>query len=104
MYFHANIENQLKEIFSNITLTKNTCNKLSDLQDFIDGRIYKALLTSEDSDLFKNNQAFTFILNTEGISLCTKSNLTLWPFYLAINEIPKEDRFLINNVVLAGTY
>ena len=93
MYFHANIENQLKEIFLNITLTKNTCNELSDLHDFFDGNIYKALLTSEDGDLFKKNQAFTFILNTDGISLCTKSNLTLWPFYLAINEIPKEDRF-----------
>ena len=44
------------------------------------------------------------ILNTDGVSLCTKSKLTMWPFFLAINECSKEDRFLINNVVLAGQH
>jgi hypothetical protein len=41
-------------------------------------------------------------MNTDGISICTKSKLTIWPFYLAINEIIKEDRFIIQNMVLAG--
>ncbi len=104
MYFHANIETQLKEIFLPTIVKPFRGNDVNDLYDITDGKIYKSLLASENGELFKNRQAFTFILNTDGISLCTKSNLTMWPFYLAINEIQKEDRFLINNVVLAGSY
>ena len=104
MYFHANIENQLKDIFENTTLSKNNVNNENELHDFFDGQIYKNLLKSEDGVSFKNGKAFSLILNTDGVSLCTKSKLTMWPFFLAINEISKEDRFLINNVVLAGQH
>ena len=95
MYFHANIETQLKEIFLHTIVKPFRGNDVNDLYDITDGKIYKSLLASENGELFKNRQAFTFILNTDGISLCTKSYLT---------EIQKEDRFLINNVVLAGSY
>jgi hypothetical protein len=103
MYYHANIENQLKEIFKNASILKyKPSNNENELTDFIDGKIYRKLLESEDGELFKKNEAFSFIINTDGISVCSKSKLTIWPFYLAINEIPIEDRFLIENMVLAG--
>ena len=102
MYYHANIENQLREICQNASFLKYTRNNETELTDFIDGQIYKNLIESEDGELFKRNEAFSLVLNTDGISVCNKSKLTIWPFYLAINEIHKEDRFLIENMVLAG--
>ena len=41
-------------------------------------------------------------MNTDGIALAEKSNLSLWPIFLAINEIPIEERFCIDNVIVAG--
>jgi hypothetical protein len=36
------------------------------------------------------------------ISTYNKSKITIWPFYLTINEIRIEERFLVENMVLAG--
>lgn len=104
MYYHCNIEKQLCEILKNVNLANPNLAKKSDfeLTDITDGSIYKTLLQSEDGDLLKNHEAFTFLLNTDGISVCSKSKLTIWPFFLAINEIPKDERFLIENMILGG--
>jgi hypothetical protein len=102
MYYHPKIEKQIIEIFKNIKIPKYEQDNSEDLTDIKDGTIYKNLLESEDGELFKNNEAFSFLLNTDGISVCSKSKLTIWPFFLAINEIPKEERFLIENMILAG--
>jgi hypothetical protein len=74
----------------------------NELVDVYDGRLYKELLASEDGESFKRKEAFCFLLNTDGISICDKSKITIWPIYLVINEIPIEERFCIKNVILAG--
>jgi len=79
-------------------------NLTNDLVDITDGSIYKKLLESEDSHLFENKKAFTFTLNTDGISPYKKSKLTIWPVFLVINELPLEKRFSIDNIVLAGNF
>ena len=103
MYYHSNIEKQLIEIFKNVDMDKYKlkCNE-NELSDITDGRIYRKLLMSEDGDLFRKKEAFSFLLNTDGISVCSKSKLTIWPFFLALIELPKEERYLIENMVLAG--
>ena len=104
MYYHCDIEMQLKDIFKYVKIPKyKPRDNPLDLIDISDGRIYKNILQSEDGDFFKNNEAFSFLLNTDGISVCSKSKLTIWPFYLAVNEIPIAERFLIENMVLAGS-
>ena len=70
--------------------------------DIRDGRIYKKLINSEHGNEFKNQTAFSFILNTDGISPMKKSKLTIWPVFLVINELPIESRFCIDNIILAG--
>ena len=50
----------------------------------------------------RKNNIYTFILNTDGISKCSKSQLTIWPIYLAISEIPEGERFCLENVVVGG--
>ena len=53
MYYHANIENQLKEIFKNASILKcQPSNNENELTDFIDGKIYRKLLESEDGEFF----------------------------------------------------
>ena len=101
MYYHVNID-KLKEIFKRDRILNYEQNSDGISEDFIDGEIYKNLIASEDGESFRQKRAFSFIINTDGISICTKSKLTIWPFYLAINEIVKEDRFSIQKMVLAG--
>lgn len=68
------------------------------ISDIKDGSLYKAFL-SNFKDLANVN---SFMLNTDGISICDKSNLSIWPVYLAINEIDIGDRFCIDNIIIAG--
>ena len=72
--------------------------------DFLDGQLYKNILASEDGPLFYNKEAFTFLINTDGISHYASSNLQIWPIYLAINELPLEKRYSVENVILAGIF
>jgi hypothetical protein len=44
------------------------------------------------------------MLNTDGISICDKSNLSIWPFYLEINELNIGKRFCIDNIIIAGIW
>ncbi|CAF0992928.1 unnamed protein product [Brachionus calyciflorus] len=76
--------------------------KSDKISDVTDGRIYQQLLESDDAYLFRNNRAFSFCLNTDGISLCNKSKITIWPVYLNINEIPIQSRYSLENTILAG--
>jgi hypothetical protein len=48
------------------------------------------------------NQTFTFLTNVDGISLCDKSKQSLWPVILVIIELPKEIRYCLQNVIIAG--
>jgi hypothetical protein len=66
------------------------------LSDIPDGNIYKNFMNSKSN----RNNNYTFICNTDGISKCSKSQLTIWLIYLAINEIPEGERFCLENVVI----
>lgn len=73
------------------------------LSDVTDGRNYKKLLNEHDEGRYiRKREAFTLLINTDGISLSTKSNITIWPIYLCINELPVNIRFSIENIVVAG--
>lgn len=103
MYYHLDIEQQLKTILKKFEksdlLSENNAN---DLKDISDGQIYKNLLNSEDGQLFKDGRALSFLINTDGISFCKKSKLAIWPVYMVINELPLHLRYSIENVILAG--
>jgi hypothetical protein len=104
MYYYLSIHDQLGHILKKFSINdlkhKNDDNYV--LKDIRDGRIYKKLLNSIDGNALKNQEAFTFSLNTDGISPANKSNLTIWPIFLVINELPIESRYSIDNTILAG--
>jgi hypothetical protein len=104
MFYHINIADQIRRIVKKTKLFETRGVKQSSCyQDITDGAVYKNILESKVGTFIRRKEAFTFVMNTDGISLAVKSNLSLWPIFLAINEIPIEDRFCIDNVIVAGT-
>ena len=88
------------DVFNRDATPKNSNNNY--IEDVNDGEIYKDLYSSEYGYLFDKNEAFTFSINTDGISVCEESNITIWVIFLVINEIPRERRFCMDNVIVAG--
>jgi hypothetical protein len=89
-------------LFKKKVLPVNTYKSNNDdlICDIKDGSFYRDFINSikkvNDSDIY------SFMLNTDGISLCEKSKLSSWPVYLVINELPIEERFHVDNIILAG--
>jgi hypothetical protein len=63
--------------------------------------IYRNLMKSIGKQL-EEKRAFTFTINTDGISKSDKSKCTIWPVFLTINELPLDQRFSLENTVVAG--
>ena len=82
---------------------KNTIVKTGQLVSWTEHFI-KKLIQSENGILFQKNEAISLNLNADGISTLNKSKITILPFYLTINEIRIEERFLVENMVLAGQF
>ena len=103
------VKNQILRIFTKhkINYNKNWIDpeiafdgisEVDKLVDVTDGEIYRNVLKNQKF----NSNSFTFLLNIDGISLCNKSQLSIWPVILAINELPLNIRFCLQNVVIAG--
>jgi hypothetical protein len=41
---------------------------------------------------------------TDGITICKKSKITIWPIILALNELQKEKRFCKDQMIIAGNF
>lgn len=72
-------------------------------EDIYDGKLYRShakgpsgLLSSPD------NLSFTF--NTDGAPVFKSSNVSIWPLFLIINELPYEARMRQENMLLAGLW
>lgn len=105
MYFNMSIIEQFCNIIkNNLYLLNQKCHFSNDISDVVDGFIYKNFTKSELENCIDKDKEIilSFIINTDGISISDKSNITIWPIYLAINEIPKSTRFCINNMIIAG--
>lgn len=85
-----------------VNVAKHFKKESETIDDIFDGELYQTLLNSEDGHMFLNQNAFTFMLNTDGISRCTKSKQTIFPIILVINEIPQHLRYCVDNVIIAG--
>lgn len=86
----------------NLPCEKETTDDMSYIVDFKDGSLYNEFRSQFEINRFKF--VYSFMLNTDGISLCSKSNLAIWPIYLTINELNKKWRFSQECVIHAGLY
>ena len=66
------------------------------ITDIIDGENYKKLC---EAGQFLNNPAnISFIFNTDGAPLYSSSSVSLWPVFLAVNELPSPDRYTASKI------
>jgi len=105
MIYNFDINSQIKRIFQKVNYNDlaNSGDSNSTIQDFYDGNIYKRLLDDrENGEKFRRKEALTLMINTDGISISNNSDLTIWPIFLVINELPFEIWFCMDNIIIAG--
>ncbi len=101
MYYYSSVVEQIKMLFKKkiLPVQKRYQNSNENIiSDIKDGSYYKDFIRSHHN----NENIYSFMVNTDGISLCDKSNLSIWPVYLAINELEQGDRYQMDNVLLSG--
>ena len=97
VYYYSSIKKQLELIFNRLLpIGAYNCNNTL-ISDVKDGSIYTSFKVSKPSD-----NIYSFTLNSDGISLCEKSNLSIWPVYLALNELDISHRYHFDNLIIAG--
>ena len=69
-------------------------------EDLYDGTIYKSL----PEDIINCDEKITFTWNTDGVPLYKSSKMSIWPFFLMINELPYKLRVVKENIILAGLW
>ena len=70
------------------------------IRDVHDGHEYK-----RHSKILSEPNHISFVLNTDGVSLYKSSNVSIWPVWLVINELPKNLRLeIICSVAVLFTY
>ena len=103
MYYYLDMEDQIKLLLKKkrLPIKFNAINNdKSTIDDMSDGNIYKRFRSSVNNCC----KTYSFTLSTDGISLCDKSSLSIWPVFLAINEIPIAERYFWENIIIAGNY
>lgn len=73
------------------------------IEDIHDGMIYNTIYAKEIQN-DKSNKFFTLLFNTDGIELCQKSDIAIWPMIFVINELQIEKRFSFDNCIIAGIF
>lgn len=63
----------------------------SNIGDIVDGTEYKKF--KQNGGFLTNEDHLTLLFNTDGIPLYKSSKVNIWPVFLAINELPPEERF-----------
>ncbi|XP_070554078.1 uncharacterized protein [Ptychodera flava] len=105
------IESQLQNLFSRqsfVKLLKHRFTRFkkqaSGIEDIYDGDLYKKLSGSDGplSSKYPFNLSFTW--NTDGVPVFKSSKYSIWPMYLAINELPPKVRRLKENIIFSGLW
>ncbi|PFX13893.1 hypothetical protein AWC38_SpisGene21989 [Stylophora pistillata] len=109
LYFvTVSIEQQLTKllernsIWMKIQQYKDTPNCSSNIRDIVDGTVYRKF--KEPGGFLSNKANLTLLFNTDGIPLYKSSKVNIWPVFLAINELPPEERFAKKNMILWGLW
>ena len=72
------------------------------IEDIYDGSNYQQHM--KDGKFLSRKENISFTWNTDGISVFKSSNYSIWPIYLAINELSLDKRWNSNNTILAGLW
>lgn len=102
------IASQLQDLYKQVSIWKtvttyrfNRQRTGDDLGDIYDGALYRQ---HWDSGFLKDHRNISFIYNTDGVPIFKSSKYSLWPLFLAINELPYSQCFRRDNMLLAGLW
>lgn len=98
----SQIENFLKDdkiVYNILNFRFNRQSSPDELSDIDDGQVYKEL--SSNQGILSSPFNFSYTFFTDGVAF-GKSNKTIWPIYLTINELPYEERS--KYFILAAVY
>jgi len=60
------------------------------IRDITDGKYY--IMLCEEGQFLSCTNNVSLIFNTDGAPLYSSSSVSIWPVFLAVNEIPSPDR------------
>lgn len=66
--------------------------KSNNIRDIQDGDEYTKLF--KNGNCLYNTDNLSVLLNTDGVPIFKSSNTSVWPLFIAINEIPPKERYL----------
>lgn len=103
-FYTFNILDQL----SSILATTNSLNipardrhgnrSISIVQDLVDGEYYQHIRNNEDGEYI------TLTISIDGVQPYDRSEKSIWPLTLVINEIKRKERFRFENLILGGVW
>jgi len=100
------VKHQLKKLLSQKDFYSNLQGRFSSRQnvynDIYDGELYKSYFNSDGPLSNPDNISFTF--NTDGAAVFKSSNISVWPLFMVINELPYRLRMKKENMILAGLW
>ena len=97
--YHISIEQELQRIYRKRKIFNQNINydESNILNHIYNGEIHKKILQSNYGKFLRSGKAFTFLINTDGIS---HNNITMWPIFLSINEIKLDKMFSVDNIII----
>ncbi|CAC5355103.1 unnamed protein product [Mytilus coruscus] len=93
LYFEADFRKNL------VKIDNESSNSKCPIKDICDGEYYK-MITSDNN----SSNHLTFLWKTDGVPLFKSSKTSIWPFFLAINELPFKIRRIPENLLLVGLW
>lgn len=101
----VNIQDQLKDLLERDGIWSTIQDRIKRrgkevIEDIMDGKYYTKLC--EKGQFLHNKSNISLIFNTDGAPLYSSSSVSLWPVFLAVNELPSPDRFSKQNMLMWG--
>jgi len=98
------MRNQIEDVLNrpHIKLIERENRAVNVMSDTVDGLLYHTLM--KDGETLINRNALTISFNSDGSPVFKSGPNALWPIQVIINEIHPEQRFEVDNTLLAGLW
>lgn len=103
------IAKQIRNLFCKPSFTEDIQHRFNrkkmsenSIEDIYDGSVYKSL--SCKGGILNDRHNLSLLWNTDGIPCFKSSNMSLWPLYFQINELPFQKRTQPEYMVLGGLW
>ena len=70
------------------------------IEDIYDGELYQEALKT----VLASPTNISLMWNTDGLQVYNSGTFSLWPFYLVVNELSPQKRFLTENMIIGGIW